>query len=84
MALFYKNNQRKTKIKAKIWASIHDLAKRNRKVSVTSGPQWQRLALWAELADGPRVRVSPGRHTRKHISTKQLFEQASPVPPPCQ
>lgn len=34
----------------------------------------------AELAGGPRVRVSPGRATRKHVSTKRLFEQASSTP----
>lgn len=84
LALFNKNNYRKTKIKTKLWVSIHELAKRNRKVSVTSGPQWQRLAFWAELAEGPRVRLSPGGATRKHISTKRLFEQASSTPPPCQ
>jgi hypothetical protein len=42
-------------------ASIHELAKRNRKASVTSGSQWQSLAFWtasvlgtvvAELAGG--------------------------------
>lgn len=67
-----------------MWTSIHEPAKRNRKVSVTSGPQWQRLAFWVELAEGPRVRVSPGGATRKHISTKQLLERASSMPPPCQ
>lgn len=75
MALFYKNNQRKTKNKQnKNVGFIHEVAKRNRKVSVTSGPQWQKLAFWAGLAEGPRVRVSTGGATRKHISTKQLFE----------
>ena len=59
-------------------------AKRNRKVSVTSGPWWQTLAFWAELAKGPRVRLSPGRAARKHTSMKQLLEQASSTSPPCQ
>lgn len=64
----------------KMWASFHELAKGNRRVSVTSGPQWQRLAFWAELAQGPRVRASPGRVARTHMSTRQLCEQARSVP----
>lgn len=35
---------------------------------------WAIVAFWAGLAEGPRVRMSAGRATRKHISTKQLFE----------
>lgn len=48
---------------------------------------WARVAetgFLVELAEGPKVRVSPGGATRKQISTKRLLEQASSTPPPRQ